>query len=75
VRVPAPGSFRVATDHPVVASLRFVEGEARGRPRPFDTAPGDGIAIGVSRPTDLELELPAGTTTTICGLQAAPPSF
>jgi hypothetical protein len=75
VRVPAPGSFRVATDDPVVASLRFVEGEARGRPRPFDTAAGDGIAIGVSRPTDLELELPAGTTTTICGLHAAPPSF
>jgi hypothetical protein len=75
VRLPVAGSFRVATDHPVVASLRFVEGEARGRPRPFDTAPGDGIAIGVSRPTDIEVELPAGTTTTICGLQAAPPSF
>ena len=68
VRLPAAGSVRVATDEPGTASFRFVEDGARGRPRAFDTTPDGGTGIGVSRATDLELELPAGVTSTICGL-------
>ena len=72
VRVPAAGSFRVATDPDATASLRFVEDGARGRPREFDTTRAGGTGIGVSRATDVELQLPADTTSTICGLAASP---
>jgi hypothetical protein len=68
VQVPVAGSFRVATDPSATAFLRFVEGTARGRPRQFDTTPGGGTGIGVSRATDVELQLPPGTTSTTCGL-------
>jgi len=71
VELPTAGSFRVATDRPATASLAFVEGSARGRPREFVTAPGDGTGIGVSRATDVEVELPGGIDSTLCGLGAA----
>jgi hypothetical protein len=70
LQLPAAGSFRVANDRPAVASLTFVDGDSRGRPRGFDTAPDGGIGVGVSRATDVELTLPR-TTTTLCGLGAA----
>jgi hypothetical protein len=66
--MPVAGSIRVAADPTATAWLRFVDGDARGRPRQFDATPEGGTGIGVSRPTDVELQLPAGTTTTICGL-------
>ena len=75
VRLPAAGSFRVATDPAATASLRFVEDGARGRPREFDTTPAGGTEIGVSRATDVELQLPADGTSTICGLATSPPGF
>jgi hypothetical protein len=70
VVLPAAGSFRVATDRIDDATLAFVDGTARGRPRGFSTAPGGGTGVGVSRATNVELTLPR-TTTTICGLGAA----
>jgi hypothetical protein len=68
VEMPVAGSIRVAADPTATAWLRFVDGDARGRPRQFDATPEGGTGSGVSRPTDVELQLPAGTTTTICGL-------
>ncbi len=70
IELPAAGSFRVATDQPATASLRFVDGATRGRPRPFTTAPGDGVGVGASQATDVELTLPR-TTSTLCGLGTA----
>jgi hypothetical protein len=70
VELPAAGSFRVVTDRIDEASLVFVDGTARGAPRGFQTAPGDGTGVGVSRATNIELMLPR-TTTTICGLGSA----
>jgi hypothetical protein len=67
--LPRPGSFRVATARLQPASLAFVQGHTRGRPREFDIAPGAGTGIGVSRATDIELTLPKFTTT-LCGLGA-----
>ena len=68
LHVPAAGSFRVASDRADTTALSLVERSARGRSREFPTGPGDGTAIGISRATDLELTLPAGTTSTLCGL-------
>lgn len=70
IELPAAGSFRVATDQPATASLRFVDGATRGRPRRFTTAPGDGVGVGASRATDIELTLPRATST-LCGLGTA----
>ncbi len=70
LELPAAGSFQVATDRIDDASLVFVDGAARGSPRGFQTAPGDGTGVGVSRATDVELTLPR-VTTTICGLGTA----
>jgi hypothetical protein len=67
LELPTAGSFRVATDPAAPASLSFVDGGAHGRPREFPTAPGDGVGVGVSRATDIELTLPT-TTTSLCGL-------
>jgi hypothetical protein len=66
--LPAAGSFRVASDRAGTAALSLAEGSARGRPREFPTGPGDGTAVGISRATDVELTLPPGTTSTLCGL-------
>jgi hypothetical protein len=63
------GAFRIATEHAATASLAFVAGEARGRPREVPTRPGTGIGVGVSRGMDIELTLPP-MTTTLCGLGA-----
>jgi hypothetical protein len=70
IGLPAAGSFRVATDQPATASLRSAERATRGRPRLFTTAPGDGVGVGVSRATDVELTLPRATST-LCGLGTA----
>jgi hypothetical protein len=68
LHLPAAGSFRVASDRAATASMSLVEGSTGGRPREFSTGPGDGTAVGISRATDLELTLPGGTTSTLCGL-------
>jgi hypothetical protein len=68
--LPAAGSFRLATDSAATASMAFVQGDARGRPREFPTSSGDGTGVGVARKTNVELTLPP-TTTTLCGLGAA----
>ena len=65
--LPAAGSFRVATQRPDYALLSLVDGDARGRPREFPTSPGGGTGVGLSRASEVELTLPA-TTTTLCGL-------
>ena len=70
LQLPAAGSFRIATDTAAPASLEFVEGGAAGRPRPFDTAAGGGVGVGVARATNVVLTLPP-TITTICGLGSA----
>jgi hypothetical protein len=70
LRLPAAGSFRVITPGEADVWLTFVERGQRGRPRPFTAGPGDGTAVGISRATDAELELPPGTTT-LCGLGSA----
>jgi hypothetical protein len=68
LRLAEAGSFRVAAGRPAAASLAFVERAARGRARDLAIGPGEGTAVGISRATDVELTLPRGTTSTLCGL-------
>jgi hypothetical protein len=70
IELPTAGSFRVATDPEATATLSWVQGRDRGRPRPFTTTPGGGAPVGVAQPATLELRLPP-TTTTLCGLGSA----
>ena len=70
VELPAAGSFRVATDRDATASLAWVQRSTHGRPRLFTTTPGGGTGVGVAQAANLELTLPA-TTTTLCGLGSA----
>jgi hypothetical protein len=70
VELPSAGSFRVATAREAIATLSWVQGRERGRPRPFTTTPGGGARVGVAQPATLDLRLPA-TTTTLCGLGSA----
>jgi hypothetical protein len=67
VDVPTAGTFRVASNRDDTASLSLVHGRAHGEPREFPIGPA-AVPIGTSRATRMQVALPGGTTSTVCGL-------
>jgi len=72
LHLPAAASFRISSSRPDAASIEFEERGARGRARSFDVGARPGVAVGVSRGTDVRVTLPRSPTRSqLCGLAGA----